>query len=84
MPWTILPALLVLWGVCWMFIIGPGDLEPEKFKASVPTSSPAPAAYDFLENSGPAYYELLQALISTLLSTTSYSMMMAPALIRFT
>lgn len=57
MPWTILPALLVLWGVCWMFIIGPGDLEPEKFKASIPTFSPAPAAYDFLANSGPAYYE---------------------------
>ncbi|CZR46794.1 uncharacterized protein FPRO_12245 [Fusarium proliferatum ET1] len=58
MPWTILSALLVLWGVCWMFIIGPGDLEPEKFKAPAPTFSPAPAAYDFLENSGAAYYEL--------------------------
>ncbi|KAF5613338.1 hypothetical protein F25303_14250 [Fusarium sp. NRRL 25303] len=57
MPWTILPALLVLWGVCWMFIIGPGDLEPEKFKPPAPTFSPAPAAYDFLENPGAAYYE---------------------------
>ncbi|KAG4281824.1 hypothetical protein FPRO06_10728 [Fusarium proliferatum] len=58
MPWTILPALLVLWGVCWMFIIGPGDLEPEKFKPPAPTFSPAPAFYDFLENPGIAYYEL--------------------------
>ncbi|RBA14197.1 hypothetical protein FPRO05_02989 [Fusarium proliferatum] len=57
MPWTILPALLVLWGVCWMFIIGPGDLEPEKFKPPTPTFSPAPASYDFLENPGVAYYE---------------------------
>lgn len=57
MPWTILPALLVLWGVCWMFIIGPGDLEPEKFKPPAPTFSPAPAFYDFLENPGIAYYE---------------------------
>jgi hypothetical protein len=24
MPWTIWPALVVLWGVCWMFY-GPGD-----------------------------------------------------------
>ncbi|CVL08961.1 uncharacterized protein FMAN_11748 [Fusarium mangiferae] len=58
MPWTILPALLVLWGVCWMFIIGPGDLEPQKFNPAAPTFSPAPAAYDFLENPGAAYYEL--------------------------
>ncbi|KAF4959133.1 hypothetical protein FGADI_1873 [Fusarium gaditjirri] len=57
MPWTILPALLVLWGVCWMFINGPGDLEPEKFKAPAPTFSPAPAVYDFLDDLGPAYYE---------------------------
>ncbi|KAG4273649.1 hypothetical protein FPRO04_09516 [Fusarium proliferatum] len=57
MPWTILPALLVLWGVCWMFIIGPGDLEPEKFKPPAPTFSPAPASYDFLENPSVAYYE---------------------------
>lgn len=25
MPWTIWPALVVLWGVCWMFY-GPGDV----------------------------------------------------------
>ena len=26
MPWTIWPALVVLWGVCWMFY-GPGDAD---------------------------------------------------------
>lgn len=25
MPWTIWPALVVLWGVCWMFYPSPGD-----------------------------------------------------------
>ncbi|KAF5560109.1 hypothetical protein FPHYL_6791 [Fusarium phyllophilum] len=73
MPWTILPALLVLWGVCWMFIIGPGDLEPEKFLAPVPTFSPAPAAYDFLDNSAPAYYDFgLQSGFMPEPSTTSF------------
>ncbi|KAF5695362.1 hypothetical protein FDENT_445 [Fusarium denticulatum] len=43
MPWTILPALLVLWGVCWMFIIGSSPPEHE----IDPMISPAPAAYDF-------------------------------------
>ncbi|KAF5646026.1 hypothetical protein F52700_1975 [Fusarium sp. NRRL 52700] len=69
MPWTILPALLVLWGVCWMFAIRPGDIEPEKFKAPVPTFSPA--TYDFFDNSGPAYYELgLQSVLIAEPSTT--------------
>ncbi|KAF5228270.1 hypothetical protein FANTH_14548 [Fusarium anthophilum] len=78
MPWTILPALLVLWGVCWMFIISPGDLEPEKFKAPVPTFSPAPAAYDFLDNSGPAYYELgLQSVFMSEPSTTGFDQHLA-------
>ncbi|KAJ4029252.1 hypothetical protein NW756_014356 [Fusarium oxysporum] len=73
MPWTILPALLVLWGVCWMFIIGPGDLQPEKFNAPVPTFSPAPAGYDFLDNSGPAYYEYgLQSVLMPEPSNTGY------------
>ncbi|KAF4494923.1 hypothetical protein FAGAP_8964 [Fusarium agapanthi] len=73
MPWTILPALLVLWGVCWMFIIGPGDLEPEKYKAPLPTFSPAPAAYDFLDNSGSAYYELgLQSVLMPEPSTAGF------------
>ncbi|KAF5712521.1 hypothetical protein FMUND_8402 [Fusarium mundagurra] len=65
--------LTVLWGVCWMFIVSPGNLEPEKFKAPVPTFSPAPAAYNFLENSGPAYYELgLQSVLMPEPSTTGY------------
>ncbi|KAF5660634.1 hypothetical protein FCIRC_12065 [Fusarium circinatum] len=73
MPWTILPALLVLWGVCWMFIIGPGDVEPEKFKALVPTFSPAAAAYGFLDNSGPASYDLgLQSVLMPEPSTTGF------------
>ncbi|KAF9776811.1 hypothetical protein IL306_004928 [Fusarium sp. DS 682] len=52
MPWTILPALIVLWGVCWMFIIGPGELEPEELNPPVPTFSPVPAGYGFYD--GPA------------------------------
>nr|RBR00444.1 hypothetical protein FVER53263_13852 [Fusarium verticillioides] len=73
MPWTILPALLVLWGVCWMFILGPGDLEPEKFKAPVPTFSPAPAAYDFFDNSDQAYYNFgLQSFFMPETSTTGF------------
>ncbi|PNP60576.1 hypothetical protein FNYG_14679 [Fusarium nygamai] len=73
MPWTILPALLVLWGVCWMFILGPGDLEPEKSKAPVPTFSSAPAAYDFFDNSGPAYYDFgLQSVFMPETSTTGF------------
>ncbi|QGI96237.1 hypothetical protein CEK26_009306 [Fusarium fujikuroi] len=47
MPWTIFPALLVLWGVCWMFIIGSSQPEPEWGNATDPTISPLPAAYDF-------------------------------------
>ncbi|KAG5744617.1 hypothetical protein H9Q70_012680 [Fusarium xylarioides] len=65
--------LTVLWGVCWMFIISPGNLEPEKFKAPVPTFSPAPAAYDFLDNSGPAYYDFdLQSVFMPEPSTTGF------------
>ncbi|KAF5657236.1 hypothetical protein FCIRC_13329 [Fusarium circinatum] len=47
MPWTILPALLVLWGVCWMFIIGSSQPEYEWGNAVDPMISPVPAAYDF-------------------------------------
>ncbi|KAF5976309.1 hypothetical protein FCOIX_7165 [Fusarium coicis] len=73
MPWTILPALLVLWGVCWMFILSPSDLEPEKFKAPVPTFSPAPAAYDFFDNSGQAYYDFgLQSFFMPETSTAGF------------
>ncbi|KAF5550952.1 hypothetical protein FMEXI_3557 [Fusarium mexicanum] len=54
------------------------DLEPEKFKAPVPTFSPAPAAYDFLGNSGPAYYELgLQSVIMPEPSTTGFDQHLA-------
>ncbi|PNP61412.1 hypothetical protein FNYG_13895 [Fusarium nygamai] len=47
MPWTILPALLVLWGVCWMFVIGSSQPEHEWGNAVDPMISPVPAAYDF-------------------------------------
>ncbi|KAG4262317.1 hypothetical protein FPRO04_12854 [Fusarium proliferatum] len=47
MPWTILPALLVLWGVCWMFIIGSSESEHEWRNAVDPMISPVPATYDF-------------------------------------
>jgi hypothetical protein len=47
MPWTIFPALLVLWGVCWMFIIGSSQSEHEWGNAVDPMFSPVPAAYDF-------------------------------------
>ncbi|KAJ4123023.1 hypothetical protein NW768_010015 [Fusarium equiseti] len=41
MPWTILPSLIVLWGVCWMFIIGSQAVDHETL---TPTFSPTPAA----------------------------------------
>ncbi|RBQ72567.1 hypothetical protein FVER14953_20577 [Fusarium verticillioides] len=47
MPWTIFPALLVLWGVCWMFVIGSSQPEHEWGTAVDPMISPVPAAYDF-------------------------------------
>ncbi|KAF5615408.1 hypothetical protein F52700_13378 [Fusarium sp. NRRL 52700] len=50
MPWTIFPALLVLWGVCWMFIIGSSQPEHECRNPVDPMISPAPAAYDFYPN----------------------------------
>jgi hypothetical protein len=33
MPWTIWPALVVLWGVCWMFY-SPTDFEAQDFIAN--------------------------------------------------
>ncbi|KAG8674260.1 hypothetical protein FPOAC2_00267 [Fusarium poae] len=48
MPWTIRPALLILWGVCWMFIIFGGAGRPgyEELEALNPLVSPVPAVYD--------------------------------------
>ncbi|KAF5632459.1 hypothetical protein F25303_9418 [Fusarium sp. NRRL 25303] len=46
MPWTILPALLVLWGVCWMFIIGFRQPEYELGNAADSIISPVPATHD--------------------------------------
>ncbi|SCV34351.1 uncharacterized protein FFB14_04832 [Fusarium fujikuroi] len=46
MPWTIFPSLLVLWGVCWMFIVGSSQPEHEWVNAADPVISPL-AAYDF-------------------------------------
>lgn len=48
MPWTILPALIVLWGVCWMFIIGSHALDHESL---TPTFSPTPAANEVFDAS---------------------------------
>jgi hypothetical protein len=56
MPWTIRPALLVLWGVCWMFIIGPGDGEPKGLDASFPTCSPLPIDFYFSGDIGVTSY----------------------------
>ncbi|KAF4435956.1 hypothetical protein FACUT_6807 [Fusarium acutatum] len=50
MPWTIFPALLVLWGVCWMFIIGSSQPEHEWRNDVDPMISPVPAAYDLYAN----------------------------------
>ncbi|KAF5243241.1 hypothetical protein FANTH_8250 [Fusarium anthophilum] len=47
MPWTILPALLVLLGVCWMFIIGSSQPEHEWGNVADPIISLVPAAHDF-------------------------------------
>jgi len=48
MPWTILPALIVLWGVCWMFIIGSHALDHESL---TPIFSPTPAANEVFDAS---------------------------------
>lgn len=48
MPWTIFPALIVLWGVCWMFIIGSQTVDHESF---TPTFSSTPAANGLLDAS---------------------------------
>jgi hypothetical protein len=55
MPWTIMPVLAVLWGVCWMFIIGPGSLELEKLNALVPTLSPVASYHDLYDGSDANY-----------------------------
>jgi hypothetical protein len=48
MPWTILPALIVLWGVCWMFIIGSQAVDHESL---TPIFSPTPAADELFDAS---------------------------------
>jgi hypothetical protein len=48
MPWTIAPALLVLWGVCWMFFGSPSPPH-KKPVAAGPVTSTSPVLYDFLE-----------------------------------
>ncbi|KAF5703321.1 hypothetical protein FMUND_13020 [Fusarium mundagurra] len=65
MPWTILPALLILWGVCWMFIIGSSQPEDEWRNAVDPMISPIPAAYDFYADfHGIGIEEGLQGLVA--------------------
>ncbi|KAL9564948.1 hypothetical protein ACKAV7_011400 [Fusarium commune] len=63
MPWTIMPVLVVLWGVCWMFIIGPGDLELEKLNAAVPTLSPVASYYELYDGSDANYEDALQGFL---------------------
>ncbi|KAM0355082.1 hypothetical protein ACHAPU_000939 [Fusarium lateritium] len=48
MPWTIAPALLVLWGVCWMFVAS----HPSVYERPVtaPGVSPRPTLYHFLDD----------------------------------
>ncbi|KAF4989027.1 hypothetical protein FGRMN_9399 [Fusarium graminum] len=45
MPWTIAPALLILWGVCWMFIASHSSSHERPAIGSV--VSPQPTLYDF-------------------------------------
>lgn len=40
MPWTMSPTLMVLWGVCWMFIIQSRRVEQELLTAASPIVSP--------------------------------------------
>jgi hypothetical protein len=47
MPWTIAPALLILWVVCWMFFGSPSPSH-KKPVAAGPVTSPSPDFYDFL------------------------------------
>ncbi|KAJ0135395.1 Neuroligin-4, X-linked [Fusarium oxysporum f. sp. albedinis] len=63
MPWTIMPVLAVLWGVCWMFIIGPGSLELEKLNALVPTLSPVASYHDLYDGSDANYEDALQGFL---------------------
>ncbi|KAF5259948.1 hypothetical protein FOXYS1_9428 [Fusarium oxysporum] len=63
MPWTIMPVLVVLWGVCWMFIIGPGSLELEKLNAPVPTLSPLASYHDLYDGSDANYEAALQGFL---------------------
>ncbi|CAJ0546543.1 Ff.00g011700.m01.CDS01 [Fusarium sp. VM40] len=47
MPWTIAPALLILWGVCWMFFGSPPP-PLQKPTAAGPATSPSPVLDEFL------------------------------------
>jgi hypothetical protein len=46
MPWTIAPALLILWGVCWMFLGSPSPPLQMPIAAG-PVTSPSPVLHDF-------------------------------------
>lgn len=50
MPWTIAPALLVIWGVCWMFFASFSP-EYERNAAAESTPSPSLAVLSFLDDS---------------------------------
>ncbi|KIL93728.1 hypothetical protein FAVG1_02289 [Fusarium avenaceum] len=47
MPWTIAPALLILWGVCWMFFGSPSP-PLQNPTAAGPATSPSPVLDEFL------------------------------------
>lgn len=40
MPWNILPALVVLWGVCWMFYSSPGYVDQTEIRHSSSSENP--------------------------------------------
>lgn len=61
MPWTIWPSLVVLWGVCWMFIVYPaedGSIDPSllNLSASEPGLGFAPPSLTQLGKSSTTTY----------------------------
>jgi len=58
MPWTIWPALVVLWGVCWMFPVTPGATESTRRSTSSeapPLDLPVENGNDLCQSSHLAY-----------------------------
>lgn len=49
MPWTIWPALMVLWGVCWMFYTPLNSADKQRFELSLLETN---TAWDLFSGSG--------------------------------